>query len=78
MPSLIAPRSSVGSVGGILNFSNQISAIVAPVLTGYVVAITHSFRWAFFAAAIYLAIGILAYLLLLGRIEPMCDAVTGA
>ncbi len=78
VPSLIAPRSSVGSVGGILNFSNQISAIVAPVLTGYVVAITHSFRWAFFAAAIYLAIGILAYLLLLGRIEPMCDAVTGA
>ncbi len=73
VPSLIAPRSSVGSVSGILNFSNQISAIVAPVLTGYVVAFTHSFRWAFAAAAIYLAIGILAYLLLLGRIEPMFD-----
>ncbi len=71
VPSLIAPRSSVGSVGGILNFSNQISAIVAPVLTGYVVAITHSFRWAFAAAAIYLVLGILAYLVLLGRIEPM-------
>ena len=71
VPSLIAPRSSVGSVGGILNFSNQISAIVAPVLTGYVVAISHSFRWAFAAAAIYLVLGILAYLLLLGRIEPM-------
>lgn len=71
VPSLITPRSSVGSVGGILNFSNQISAIVAPVLTGYVVAITHSFRWAFAAAAIYLVLGILAYLVLLGRIEPM-------
>ncbi len=80
VPSLISPRGSVGSVGGILNFSNQISAIVAPVLTGYVVAFTHSFRWAFFAAAIYLAIGILAYLLLLGRIEPMFDedAAVGA
>ena len=71
MPSLIAPRSSVGSVGGIFNFSNQLSAIVAPVLTGYVVAATHSFRWAFAVAAIYLVVGILAYLLLLGRIEPM-------
>ncbi len=71
VPSLITPRSSVGSVSGILNFSNQISAIVAPVLTGYVVEITHSFRWAFGAAAIYLVVGILAYLLLLGRIEPM-------
>ena len=78
VPSLISPRGSVGSVGGILNFSNQISAIVAPVLTGYVVAITHSFRWAFFAATIYLAIGILAYLLLLGRIEPMFDETAGA
>ncbi len=71
VPALISPRSSVGSVGGILNFSNQLSAITAPILTGYVVAITHSFRWAFGAAAIYLVIGIAAYLLLLGRIEPM-------
>ncbi len=38
VPSLIAPRSSVGRVGGIINFSNQLSGIFAPIITGYVFA----------------------------------------
>jgi ACS family D-galactonate transporter-like MFS transporter len=71
VPSLISPRSSVGSVGGIINFSNQVSGIAAPIVTGYLVQSLHSFAWAFGVSAIYLAIGITAYLVLLGRIEPM-------
>jgi dipeptide/tripeptide permease len=57
-------------VGGILNFSNQLSGIAAPVITGYLVA-RSSFEWVFGVAAIYLVIGITAYVVLLGRIEPM-------
>ena len=71
IPSLITPRSSVGSVGGIINFSNQVSGIAAPIVTGYLVQSLHSFAWAFGVSAIYLVIGITAYLVLLGRIEPM-------
>jgi len=71
IPSLITPRSSVGSVGGIINFSNQISGISAPIITGYLVQSLHSFAWAFGVSAIYLVIGITAYIVLLGRIEPM-------
>lgn len=71
IPSLIAPRHSVGKVGGIMNFSNQISGIAAPIITGYVVAATHSFAWAFGVAAVYLLIGIAAYIFMLGKIEPM-------
>lgn len=71
VPSIIAPRGSVGSVGGIINFSNQLSGIFAPILTGYIVAITHSYAWAFWVAAIYLLIGIAGYIFLLGRIEPV-------
>jgi MFS transporter, ACS family, D-galactonate transporter len=71
VPSLIAPRSSVGRVGGIINFSNQVSGIVAPIITGYLVTARQSFAWAFGVSAIYLLIGIAAYLFLLGRIEPM-------
>jgi ACS family D-galactonate transporter-like MFS transporter len=71
VPSLIAPRSSVGKVGGIINFSNQISGICAPIITGYVVAATHSFAWAFGVSSMYLLIGIAGYVFLLGRIEPM-------
>jgi MFS family permease len=71
VPSLIAPRSSVGRVGGIINFSNQLSGICAPIITGYVVAARQSFAWAFGISAVYLVIGIAGYIFLLGRIEPM-------
>jgi MFS transporter, ACS family, D-galactonate transporter len=69
VPSMIAPRGSVGTVGGIMNFSNQLSGIAAPIVTGYVVAATHAYAWAFGISAIYLLIGIASYILLLGRIE---------
>jgi len=66
---MIAPRGSVGSVGGIINFSNQLSGIAAPIVTGYVVAATRSYAWAFGISAIYLLIGIGSYFMLLGKIE---------
>lgn len=69
VPGLIAPRGGVGRVGGIMNFFSQLAAISAPIITGYVVAITHSFKAAFWLAAMFLGIGIAAYVLLLGRIE---------
>ncbi len=68
-PSLIAARGDVGKVGGILNLANQIAGIAAPIITGYVVSIRHSYGWAFGAATVFLAIGIAAYIFLLGRIE---------
>ncbi|HSU59292.1 MAG TPA: MFS transporter [Bryobacteraceae bacterium] len=71
IPSLIAPRDSVGSIGGIVNFGNQISGIVAPILTGYFAGPTNSFGRAFGAAAIILLGGIAGYVFLLGRIEQV-------
>lgn len=71
IPSLIAPRESVGTLGGIMNFGSQFSAISAPIATGYIVQITHSFFWAFGAAAAFLVVGIAGYIFLLGRIETI-------
>jgi len=71
IPSLIAPKESVGTVGGILNFSNQLAGIAAPIVTGYVVQATHSFAWAFVAATAILLVSIAAYIFLLGRMEPV-------
>jgi len=71
IPSLIAPRESVGTVGGILNFSSQLSAIAAPIITGYILNYTQSFNWAFAAAAIYLLIGIAGYVFLLGGMQTI-------
>ncbi len=61
IPSLIASPHNAGKVGGIVNLSSQISGIAAPILTGYLVAATQSFAWAFGACAVYLVIGIAAY-----------------
>lgn len=71
VPSMIAPRGGVGTVGGIVNFSNQLSGIAAPIITGYAVTVTHAYSWAFGISAIYLLVGIAAYVFLLGRIEQV-------
>jgi MFS transporter, ACS family, D-galactonate transporter len=71
IPSLIAPRESVGTLGGILNFGNQLAGIAAPIVTGYIRQGTNSFSGAFVAAAVFLVIGICGYVFLLGRIEAI-------
>lgn len=73
LPSLIAPRASVGRVGGILNFSNQIAGIAAPIVTGYLVYARHAFGLAFAVAGACLVVGICAYLFLLRDTRPMSE-----
>ncbi len=70
IPSLIAPRESVGRIGGIMNFATQLAAIGAPIVTGYFAG-QHNFGAAFTIAAIILAVGIAAYILLLGRMAKI-------
>ena len=71
IPSLIAPRESVGTLGGIVNFCSQLAGIAAPIVTGYIFGSTNSFSGVFVAATIFLLIGIASYVFLLGRIEPI-------
>ena len=71
VPSLIAPRESVGRLGGIVNFCGQLGAISAPIVTGYVATVTHAFSSAFAAATGILLLGIGGYIFLLRRIEPI-------
>ncbi len=73
VPSLIAPGDSVGKVGGILNFGNQIAGICSPIVTGYLAGPENSFSSAFAVAAAILLIGIAAYIFLLGKIEQIPD-----
>lgn len=71
VPSLIAPRESVGRLAGIVNFCGQLAAISAPIVTGYVASITHAFASAFVVATGILLLGIAGYIFLLRRIEPI-------
>jgi len=70
LPSLLAPRESVGTVGGIMNTCNQASAIVAATLTGFILR-THTFEYAFAVACAYLIVGVAGYIFLLGRIDQL-------
>jgi MFS family permease len=69
LPSFIAHRPDVGKVGGIINFCGQVSGIAASIFTGYLVSAHHSYSATFAVAAAYLAVGIAAYIFLLGTIE---------
>ncbi len=73
VPSLIAPKDSVGKVAGIANCCGQVSAISAPVVTGYIATITHEFASAFITATVILLLGIAGYAFLLGRIERIAE-----
>jgi len=44
---------------------------VAPITTGYIAGATHSFTGAFMTAGVILIVGILAYVFLLGKLDPI-------
>jgi ACS family D-galactonate transporter-like MFS transporter len=71
IPSLIAPRGGTGTIGGVMNFFNNLMGAVAPAVTGLLVGATNSFATAFMVAGVVLLIGIFAYIVVLGRIEPI-------
>jgi MFS transporter, ACS family, D-galactonate transporter len=73
IPALVAPTGSVGRVSGVMNFFNNLMAIVAPTVTGFIVGATNSFTNAFLAAGVFLLVGIASYLFVLGKIEPIPD-----
>jgi ACS family D-galactonate transporter-like MFS transporter len=76
IPSLIAPQGGTGTIGGIMNFLNNLMGVVAPIATGYIVGATHSFTGAFLVAGVVLLVGIVSYVFILGRLEPIPDAPT--
>lgn len=71
IPSLIAPQGGTGTIGGIMNFVNNMMGVVAPIITGILVGATHSFANAFLVAGAVLVVGIAFYVFVLGRIEPI-------
>lgn len=77
--SLISPRGGTATIGGWVNFINNLMGVAAPTITGFIVGITHSFSGAFLVAGIVLLVGIFSYGVVLGPIEPIPgpDAAVG-
>lgn len=71
IPALIAPKGTVGTVGSIMNFFNNVAGIAAPIVAGFVFDRTGSFAANFLIAGAILVVGILCYVFMLGRIEQI-------
>jgi ACS family D-galactonate transporter-like MFS transporter len=71
LPIDLAPRSAVGSLSSIQNFFGNIGAVLAPIVTGYLVSSTGSFTVALFIAGAMATFGAASYLFLLGDLKPM-------
>jgi MFS family permease len=71
IPSLIAPQGGTGTIGSIMNFGNNMMGVAAPVITGYAVSRSGSFTLSFLIAGVVLVIGIVSYVFVLGRLEPI-------
>jgi sugar phosphate permease len=68
IPALIAPRGTVGTLSGIINFSGQLAAAAAPVIAGYI-ADHGGFGPNFLLTGVLLVIGILAFVFMTGPLE---------
>ena len=76
IPALIAPPGTVGTVGSIMNFFNNVAGIIAPIVAGFLFQSTGSFAINFLIAGIILIFGVLSFLFLLGKIEPIQSPYT--
>lgn len=69
LPIDLAPRSTVGALSSIQNFFGNIGAILAPIVTGYLVSSTGSFEIALVVAGGMALFGAVSYVFILGDLE---------
>ncbi|HZT32659.1 MAG TPA: MFS transporter [Bryobacteraceae bacterium] len=67
----LAGPLAAGKWTGIQNAVGNLGGVISPLVTGLIVARTHRFFLAFLAAAVMSGLGAAAYLLMVGRIEPL-------
>lgn len=69
LPIDLAPRSAVASLTSIQNFFGNIGGLLAPIVTGKIVAVTGSFVFALVAAGGMALFGAIAYVFIMGDVE---------
>ncbi|RII41055.1 MFS transporter [Galactobacter valiniphilus] len=70
--SALAPKRLIGTTGGMFNFIGNLSSIATPIVIGFLVSDV-SFAPAFVYITVVTVIGILAYSLLVGKVERQPD-----
>lgn len=67
----IAPKQAIGTVAGIQNFGATIGGFFAPIITGFLIQATGSYMSTFIVAGVLMFVGILCYVILIGKVEPI-------
>lgn len=73
LPVDVSPgRAYTASISGLMNAAGNFGGgVIAPIVTGVLVAVTHSFVLPLVAASIVALLGMCSFLFLLGHIEPL-------
>ncbi|RAS83650.1 MFS transporter [Priestia endophytica] len=65
----IAPKELVGLAGGVFNLAGNLSAIITPMVIGFIVSATNSFNGALIFVSIVAFIGALSYIFIVGEVK---------
>jgi ACS family glucarate transporter-like MFS transporter len=68
MPIDLAPSTSVASLVSIQNFGGNVGGLMAPIVTGYILAATGSFTGALVTAGAIMMFGAFSYVFVVGRL----------
>ena len=71
LPIDLAPPRAVAALTSIQNFAGNISGLLAPIVTGYLLQTTGSFVIALVVAGGMVFMGAASYLFIVGRVEPL-------
>ncbi|CPR17130.1 MFS transporter [Brenneria goodwinii] len=71
LPGDVAPKNMVSIVAGLQNTVSNMGGAIGPIITGAIVAATGSFTYALVFSAALVCLGIVNYLFLLGKVEPI-------
>ncbi|MFS2223060.1 MFS transporter [Pantoea sp. B65] len=74
LPGDVAPKNSVSIVAGLQNTVSNLGGAIGPIVTGAIVAATGSFTFALVFSAALVVLGIINYLFLMGKVEPIVEA----
>lgn len=64
-------KNQVGTIGGIQNTFSNIAGIVAPIITGYLYGVTHSFVLPLTISGILAIVGAASYWFIVGELKPI-------
>jgi ACS family D-galactonate transporter-like MFS transporter len=65
----VAPRSMMGTTGGIINFTGHLAGIVTPILIGFIIRETKSFELVLAYVSLAGLVGALSYTVIIGKIH---------